>query len=148
MRPNNPEKFLILVRKAQKKQKKAFYESNKQFPVLFSVYLCILCYPLSKTMKIFELKKSRIFHQSWINRFLLKTKSPNRKRSADLKSALNSELNYVPHYHIWLCEVSLLLRHTYSGAIYAHDQLGLFVVFGVVYRFERLIRVSFVIVNK
>ncbi len=29
---------------------------------------------------------------------LLKTKSPNKKRSADLKSALNFEFNYVPRY--------------------------------------------------
>jgi hypothetical protein len=52
-------------------------------------------------MKIFELKKSRLFHHGWKNRLLLKTKSPNKKRSADLKSALNFEFNYVPHY-IWL----------------------------------------------
>ena len=51
-------------------------------------------------MKIFEFKKGDFFHQSWKYRFLLKTKGPNKKRSADLKSALNSELNYVPHY-IW-----------------------------------------------
>jgi CDP-diacylglycerol pyrophosphatase len=51
-------------------------------------------------MKIFELKKSRFFHQSWENRFLLTTKSPNKIRSADLKSALNFEFNYVSHY-IW-----------------------------------------------
>ena len=49
-------------------------------------------------MKIFELKKSRFFHQSWKNRFLLKTKSPNKKRSAYLNSALNFRFNYVPHY--------------------------------------------------
>ncbi len=53
---------------------------------------------LSKIIKIFELKKCRFFHQSWKNRFLLKTKSPNKKRSAYLKSALNFEFNYVPHY--------------------------------------------------
>jgi hypothetical protein len=47
-------------------------------------------------MKIFEFRKSRFFHQSWKNRFLLKTKSPNKKRSADLKSALNFEFNYIP----------------------------------------------------
>jgi hypothetical protein len=51
-------------------------------------------------MKIFEIKKSRFFHQSWKNRFFFKTKSPNKKRSADLKSALNFEFNYVPH-NIW-----------------------------------------------
>ncbi len=50
-----------------------------------------------KTIKNFEFKKSRF----WINRFLLKTKSPNKKRSADLKSALNFEFNYVHHY-IWV----------------------------------------------
>jgi hypothetical protein len=52
-------------------------------------------------MKIFEFNKSLFFHQSWKNRFLSKTKSPNKKRSADLKSALNFEFNYVPHC-IWL----------------------------------------------
>jgi hypothetical protein len=52
-------------------------------------------------MKIFEFIKNRFFHQSWKNRFLLKTKIPNKKRSADLKSALNFKFNYVPH-HIWL----------------------------------------------
>ena len=36
---NNPEKFLKLVRKVQKNQKKAFYDSNKQFLVLFIIYL-------------------------------------------------------------------------------------------------------------
>ena len=66
----------------------------------FRKYIALI-YPLSKTIKIFEFKKSRFFHQSWKNRFLLKTKSPNKKRSADLKSALNFEFNYVPHY-IWL----------------------------------------------
>jgi hypothetical protein len=57
-----------------------------------------LTYPLSKTLKIFEFQKSQYFHQSWKNRFLLKTKSPNKKRSEDLKSALNFDFNYVPHY--------------------------------------------------
>jgi hypothetical protein len=52
-------------------------------------------------MKIFEIKKIRFFYQNWKIRFLLKTKSPNKKRSANLKSALNFEFNYVPHY-IWL----------------------------------------------
>jgi len=66
----------------------------------FRKYIALIN-PLSKTMKIFEFQKSRFFHQSWKNRFLLKTISPNKKRSADLKSALNSEFNYVPHY-IWL----------------------------------------------
>ena len=45
-------------------------------------------------MKIFEFQKSRFFHQSCKNLFLSKTKSPNKKRSADLKSA--SKFNYVP----------------------------------------------------
>ncbi len=57
-----------------------------------------------------------LFGFSWFftsskNRFLLKTKIPNKKRSADSKSALNSEFNYVPH-HIWHhvgCEVSFLI---------------------------------------
>jgi hypothetical protein len=52
-----------------------------------------LIYPLSKTLKNFELKK---------NRFLLKTKNPNKKQSADLKSALNSTFNFVPPLYIWL----------------------------------------------
>jgi hypothetical protein len=51
-------------------------------------------------MKLFELKKSRFFHQSWKNLFLSKTKSPNKKRIADLKSALNFKFNFAPHY-IW-----------------------------------------------
>ena len=66
----------------------------------FRKYIALIN-PLSRTMKIFDLKKSRFFHQSWKNRFLLKTKSPNKKRSADLKSALNFEFYYVLHY-IWL----------------------------------------------
>jgi hypothetical protein len=61
----------------------------------FRKYIALI-YPLSKTLKIFELQKSRFFHQSWKNRFLLKTKSPNKKQSADLKSALNFEFKYVP----------------------------------------------------
>ena len=48
----------------------------------FRKYIALI-YPLSKTIKIFELKKSRFFHQSWKNRFLLKTKSPNKKRSKE-----------------------------------------------------------------
>jgi hypothetical protein len=47
---------------------------------------------------MFEFKQSRFFDQSWKNRFLLKTKNPNKKRNADLKSALNFKFNYVPHY--------------------------------------------------
>ena len=35
------------------------------------------------------------------NTFLLKTNSPIKKLSADLKSAKNFDLNYEPHY-IWL----------------------------------------------
>jgi hypothetical protein len=53
-------------------------------------------------MKIFEFQKSRFFHQSRKNRFLFKTISPNKKRSADLKSALNSEFNYVPPLYMTL----------------------------------------------
>ena len=43
---------------------------------------------INKKIK-FELKK---------NRFLLKTNSLNEKLSADLKSAINFESNYKPHY--------------------------------------------------
>jgi hypothetical protein len=64
----------------------------------FRKYIALSEYSLSKTMKIFEFKISRFFHQSWKNRFLLKTKSPKKKRSADLKSVLNFEFNYVPHF--------------------------------------------------
>ena len=63
----------------------------------FRKYIALI-YPLSETMKIFEFQKGRFFHQSYKNLFLLKTKSPNNKRSVDLKSALNFEFNYVPHY--------------------------------------------------
>ena len=63
----------------------------------FRKYIALI-YPLSKTMKIFEFNKSLFFHQSWKNRFLLKTKSLNKKRSTDLESALNFEFNYVLHY--------------------------------------------------
>jgi hypothetical protein len=58
----------------------------------FRKYLSLI-YPLSQTLTIFEFQKSRFFHQSWKNRFLLETKSPNNKRSAYLKSALNFEFN-------------------------------------------------------
>ncbi len=65
----------------------------------FRKYIALID-PLSKTLKIFEFQKSRFFQQSWEYRFLFKTKSPNKKRSVDLKSALNSTFNYVLHY-IW-----------------------------------------------
>jgi hypothetical protein len=77
-----------------------FYKFDPCLKVFSRKYIALI-YPLSKTLKMFEFKKSRFFNQSWKNRFLLKTKSPNKKRSADLKSAFNSEFNYVLHY-IWL----------------------------------------------
>jgi hypothetical protein len=49
-----------------------------------------------KTMKMFDLSNSI----NSKNRFLLKNKSPNKKRSVDLKSALNFEFNSVPPLYI------------------------------------------------
>ena len=74
----------------------------------------IYCSDISfiKNHKNFWIKESRFFHQSWKNRFLLKPKSPNKKRSADSKSALNSEFNYVLHY-IWLW-----VRHGVRSILY------------------------------
>ncbi len=87
-------------------KKKTNISANKHVMLLwchmstFRKYIALI-YPISKTLKIFEFQKSRFFHWSWKNRFLLKTKNPNKKRSADSKSALNSEFNDVPHY-IWV----------------------------------------------
>jgi hypothetical protein len=52
-------------------------------------------------MKIFEFKKVNFFIKVGKIDFYWKLKVNIKKRSADLKSALNFEFNYVPHY-IWL----------------------------------------------